>query len=97
MKKTNPKQAPAKPQLSAAVPAKQSFFPGRYVLMVAEVAKGLAVSQRHIIDLIEEGKLRAINIGGENPSGRKFYRIPVEAYQSYLRAAESVAEKSSAS
>ena len=87
------KPAPAKPQLSAAIPPKQSSFAGRFTLRVEEVARALSVSGRHVIDLIEEGKLRAINIGGENPSGRKFYRIPVEAYRDYLRASETVAEK----
>lgn len=63
------------------------LFPGRKVLYVSEVAGRLQVSERHVIDLIEEGKLRALNVGGDNASGRKFYRIPVEAYEAYLKAA----------
>jgi hypothetical protein len=35
------------------------------------------------VDLIEEGKLQAINIGG---GGRNFWRIPVEAYKAFLCA-----------
>ena len=62
------------------------LFPGRTVLYVSEVAEKLDISERHVIDLIEEGKLRAINVGGANTSGRKFYRIPIEAYEAYLRA-----------
>lgn len=62
------------------------LFPGRKILYVAEVAERLAVTERHVIDLIEEGLLRAINIGGDNVSGRKFYRIPVEAFEAYLKS-----------
>jgi len=61
------------------------LFPGRTVLYVSEVAERLAITERHVLDLIEEGKLRAINVGGENVSGRRFYRIPVHWYEDYLR------------
>lgn len=62
------------------------LFPGRSTLYVSEVAQKLSVTDRHVIDLIEEGKLKAINIGGENTSGRRFYRIPVHWYEEFLRA-----------
>lgn len=58
----------------------------RTVLYVSEIAEKLSVTERHVINLIEEGKLRAINVGGQNSSGRKFYRIPVEWWEEYLRA-----------
>jgi excisionase family DNA binding protein len=58
------------------------LFPGRTVLYVSEVAEKLNVSERHIVDLIEEGKLLAINIGGHT---RKFWRIPVDAYEKFIQ------------
>lgn len=58
----------------------------RNVLYVSEIAEKLDVTERHVINLIEEGKLRAINVGGENVSGRKFYRIPVDWWMEYLKA-----------
>lgn len=59
----------------------------RKILAVAEVAMKLDVSERHVIDLIQEGKLRALNVGGDHASGRHCYRIPVEAYEAFIRAA----------
>ena len=59
-------------------------FPGRTVLYVAEVAQKLDVSQQHILNLIEEGRLTAINVGATK--GHKFWRIPVESWAAYLKA-----------
>ncbi len=36
----------------------------RAVLLVAECANKLGVTEQHILNLIEEGKLRAIDVGG---------------------------------
>lgn len=60
------------------------LFPAhRTVLYVSEVAQKLGVTDRHVINLIESGKLKAINVGrGE----RKFYRVPVNWWEDYLRA-----------
>jgi len=55
------------------------------MLYVFEVAARLRVSQQHVVNLIEEGKLRALNIGGANPKGRRCYRIPVEAWETFVR------------
>ncbi len=66
--------------------ASLKFDPSRTVLYVFEIARKLAVTETHVTDLIEEGKLRAINIGGKGTSGRRFYRIPVEAWNAYLEA-----------
>ena len=41
-----------------------AFPKDRTVLYVAEVAMKLRVTEQHVLDLIEEGKLQAINIGG---------------------------------
>ena len=64
-------------------------FPGRKTLYVSEVADRLGCTDQHIMDLIEEGKLQAVNIGGAT---RKFWRIPVEAYELFLRENHSYAE-----
>ena len=60
------------------------FFPkGRTVLYVSEVAEKLDVTEQHVLNLIEEGKLAALNVGAT--TGRKFWRIPVESWEKYLR------------
>ena len=59
------------------------LFPGRRVLYVGEVAERLRVTIQHVIDLIDEGKLNAVNMGG---AGRRHYRIPVEEYERFLRS-----------
>jgi len=73
------------------LPAQPAEFPSlkfpadRTVLQVAEVARRLRVSKYHVVGLIEEGKLRAINVAGSNATGRKCYRIPVESWDAYVR------------
>ncbi len=57
------------------------LLPGRKVLTVGEVSERLRVTIQHVIDLIDEGQLDAINLGG---AGRRHYRIPVEAYEKFL-------------
>jgi len=66
--------------------ASLKFDPSRTVLYVFEVAAKLRITEQHVVDLIDEGKLRAVNIGGKGVSARTFYRIPVEAWEAYLRA-----------
>ena len=58
----------------------------RTVLYVSEVAEKLEVTDQHVIDLIEEGQLNAINVGG---GLRKFFRIPVHEYEAFLRRRHS--------
>jgi excisionase family DNA binding protein len=73
------------------VPAQPAEFPSlkfpadRMVLQVAEVAKRLRVCKYHVVGLIEEGKLRAINVAGSSATGRKCYRIPLESWEAYVR------------
>jgi len=73
------------------VPAQPTQFPSlkfpadRTVLQVAEVARRLRVSKYHVVGLIEEGKLRAMNVAGSSPTGRKCYRIPVESWDAFVR------------
>ncbi len=65
------------------------LFPGRTVLYVSEVAEKLDVTERHVIDLIEECKLGAVNIGG---GSRKFWRIPVAEYEKFLKSRSSTSQ-----
>ncbi len=58
------------------------MYPGRKVLCVGEVALGLGVTKQHVIDLIEEGVLGAIDVGG---GGRKYWRVPVGEYERFVR------------
>jgi len=58
-------------------------FPGRVTLKVYEVAAKLGVTEQHVIDLITEGKLGAIDLRGKGAS-RSLYRIPIEAYRDYV-------------
>jgi excisionase family DNA binding protein len=61
-------------------------FPGRKVLCVLEVAERLGVTDRHIVSLIEEGRLGAINVGG---GSRNFWRIPAAEFERFLISAEA--------
>lgn len=45
-------------------------FPGRTVLYVHECAARLRVTSQHVIDLIEEGALAALDVGGDGGSVR---------------------------
>jgi len=67
----------------------QSEFAGRSVLYVSEVAKRLEVTEQHILNLIEEGKLQAIDIGG---GSRHFWRIPVPALETFMRERSNLAD-----
>ena len=64
------------------------LFPGRKMLYVGEVAERLQVDEQHVRDLIEEGKLHAIDAGG---GGRKFWRIPVTSWERFMKARSSMA------
>ena len=58
-------------------------FPGRTVLYVHECAARLRVTPQHIIDLIEEGALAALDVGGDGGSVRvppSFLRVLAERW-----------------
>ena len=61
-----------------------AFPPDRSALYVFEVARKLKCAERHVLNLIQCGQLRAINIATD-PDGRKCYRIPIESYDEYLK------------
>lgn len=63
------------------------MFPrDRKVLMVSEVAARLEVTEQHVHDLIAEGKLQAIDVGG---GSKRYWRVPIEAYNAFLAARHS--------
>ena len=59
----------------------------RTVLYVDEIAEKLDCSKQHVLNLIDEGLLGAINIG---TATAKFYRVPVGEWEKYLRKQSSV-------
>lgn len=65
-------------------------FRGRSVLCVAEVAQKLHITEHQVRNLIEVGKLGAINIGSNE---RKHWRIPVDEYERFLRANATLGAK----
>jgi excisionase family DNA binding protein len=71
---------------TAAVPFPSLLFPkDRTVLGVPEVARRLRVTEQHVVNLIEHGRLRAVNLGASASPRRRYYRIPVEAWEAYLK------------
>ena len=72
---------PTEPKAQGSADFASLRFPGRTILNVEEVAKRLRVTKTHIVNLIDEGILEAVNVG---TAERKFYRIPIEAYEAYV-------------
>lgn len=68
-------------QLQFAFPSLD--FPGRVNLRAEEVAEKLGITSQHVIDLIVEGKLQAIDVRGIGAK-RALYRIPVECYRDFI-------------
>ncbi len=58
-------------------------FPGRTMLTLDEVRGKLGLSKQHVIDLIVEGKLQAIDVRSTG-ARRALYRIPVECYRDFV-------------
>jgi excisionase family DNA binding protein len=61
------------------------FPQDRTVLAVGEVARRMRVSEQHVINLIENGRLRAVNLGASSSARWPYYRIPIEAWESYVK------------
>ena len=80
MKNPPLKSSPPKPgaQRTSAAPA---------VLTVSEFAELVGISPQHVIDLIDEGKLCAINVGGHM---RHYWRIPREEADRFVQRRSSV-------
>ena len=58
-------------------------FPGRMTLMPQEIAEKLGISVRQVVDLIIEGKLRAMNLASTG-AARAYYRVAVEDYRNFV-------------
>jgi excisionase family DNA binding protein len=61
--------------------------PKAAVLLIADCARRLGVTEQHVLNLIEEGKLPAIDVGCYS---RHYYRIPIEALEDFLKRRASV-------
>lgn len=64
-------------------------FNGRTMLRLQEAADRVGVTIQHLIDLIEEGKLRALDFRGAG-SKRGTWRIAIEDYRTYVRSVMTV-------
>lgn len=61
--------------------AKLLRIPKHGVLTVDEVSRHLRVTNRHVLNLIEEKQIKAFNIGG---SSRQFWRIPIANLHDFI-------------
>ncbi len=62
-----------------------SFPKGVFTMRPRDIAIKLGCTVRHVYDLVEEGKIRALNIaGGDNSTDRRFLRVPREAWHAVL-------------
>lgn len=64
----------------------EKLFPGCAALTPKQAARALGVSDKQVRNLIEEGKIVAVNIG---TGSRHSYRIPVSALAHYQEGAKS--------
>lgn len=69
-------------------------FPGRTMLLIAEVAAAWKCTEQHVLDLVEEGQLVAVDIRGAvakkpsemgNKTARRCLRIPVSSYDHFVK------------
>lgn len=58
-------------------------FTGRTSLTLQEIADKLACTSEHVIHLIEDGSLPAIDIKGPGAK-RNLWRVPVESYRQFI-------------
>lgn len=60
-------------------------FAGRQTITPDEIGAKLGVTTRHVLDLIEEGRISAIDLAGKGAS-RRFCKIPIESYRDFILA-----------
>ena len=58
-------------------------FPGRTTLMVSEIAERLGYSPKHVVALIADGSIPALN-GKSSAAVRPSFRVPIEAYCDFV-------------
>ncbi len=60
-------------------------FPGRHTLYPFEIATRIGCSRRHVMELIAEGHLCAMDISCRNTgTSRQTVRIPIDSYRKFL-------------
>ena len=78
-----------------------TVFPGRSLLLVDEVARAWSCDKKHILNLIEVGDLCGIDIrtskparpsvlAAEHKSIRRWLRIPVSAFDTFIRERKTI-------
>lgn len=70
-----------------ASPLPKAFPPGRYVLTVDEVASYLGSTDQHVLNLIDAGRIGAIDVGNRS---KHFYRIPIAELERYISKRSTV-------
>lgn len=60
-------------------------FPGRRIVTTGEIASALRCTPTHVGHLIAEGAIAAIDLAAESKK-RRAWRVPVVAYDRFLRA-----------
>jgi hypothetical protein len=83
------KDDPLQEELPLMSIASHKLFPGRTSLYVSEVARALHISCLQVRNLIEEGKIKGVNIAGKNTTLAKYWRIPVAAYDAFIKENQS--------
>lgn len=63
-------------------------FKGRELLRVAEVAEKWMVTEQHVVDLLEEGKLVGFDIAGRH----EYVRVPMAAIKIFAEAMQTTPE-----
>jgi hypothetical protein len=63
-----------------------AFPEDRSVLYPFELSMKLRCTLQHVLDLIEEGKIAAVDISGKgNLTDRRTLRIPVESWERFVK------------
>ena len=75
-------------------PQTPSAQPEPFVYRVADVAARWRISEEHVSDLIDEGKLQAINIGN---GSRNYWRIPRESLHRFELENDSLFDRTTGS
>jgi hypothetical protein len=90
-----PKSISSQSELALGLPGMLShrLFPGRISITVMEVAKAVDCDHKHVLDLIKEGVLGAIEITGRgNLSSREKWKIPVDSWDDFIRRRSNTGE-----
>ena len=94
------KTDPAQEELPLSSIAAHTLFPGRTTLYVTEVSRALGMAENQVIDLIESGELEAVNIAsklqaeghsGGSKTTRRYWRVPVSAYDVFIARRKATA------